>query len=128
MIQEFVDRFMAKKTALRQVFSKLKAVITALASDENQGINPEAIHSFRAGDCYQGNRLYVIAEKGTYPEEFWYVKVKYGSCSSCDTLKRIRDEGPKDALPTDHQVAAYMMLALHIVQGLKELGGESVEG
>jgi hypothetical protein len=51
-------------------------------------------------------------------------KVGYGSCSGCDTLQATKDYS--DEKPTPDQVSQYMILALHIVQGFKQLGGEVV--
>ena len=73
---------------------------------------------------YQGTLVYVIGGTGYQPDDYWYVRVSYGSCSGCDTLESIR--GYSDDAPTDEQVGGYMTLALHIVQGMKKMDGESV--
>jgi hypothetical protein len=132
MIQKFVDRFMEKGPELRAIFAEkhprsyesiVKAVVSILSEGEYNSIDPERIHEINDGD-YQGTLVYVIAASGYQPSTYWYVKVYYGSCSGCDTLEAIRgyDNGP----PTKEQVNDYMMLALHIVEGLKEMGDESV--
>jgi hypothetical protein len=138
MIQEFVDRYMAKKDLLAATFTKhpgdykelVKNVISVITDEDDWGQynpDPERIHEIDDGD-YQGTYVYVIAAKGYQPSNYWYVKVSYGSCSGCDTLQSIQ-YGPSDwdnDRPSDEQIKDYMTLALHIVQGLKEMGGGSV--
>ncbi len=130
MIKEFVDLFMAKKPELERVFKEkhpddyeeiVNAVVNILHTDEYGGIDPKRIHEIDDGD-YQGTLLYVIADSSYQPDEYWYVKVGYGSCSGCDTLQDINDSCD-DKPPTDEQVKDYMALALHIVQGLKKMEG-----
>ena len=65
--------------------------------------------------------MYVIGGTGYQPRDYWYVMVYYGSCSGCDTLQAIC--GYTDKV-TDSQVADYMTLALHILQGIKAMGDE----
>lgn len=131
MIKEFVDRFMAGKPKLEEVFSKghpggysdiVKAVVEVIRDVENNYStpDPERIHEIDDGD-YQGTLVYVIGDTGYQPYHYWYVKVGYGSCSGCDTLNGIRDYDYGD-VPTPEQVKEYLGLALHIVQGLKKMG------
>ena len=99
----------------------VRAVVQMLhdASDECDKPDPERIHEIDDGD-YQGTLVYVIGATGYQPDQYWYVKVGYGSCSGCDTLKAIcKYEYGK---PSDEQVDDYMTLALHIVQGMKKMG------
>jgi hypothetical protein len=129
MIQEFVNRFMANKEELADMFknhpksyeSVVRNVITAIQVGEYDDMSPdpERIHCIDDGD-YQGTLVFVIAGKGYQPSEYWYVKVDYGSCSGCDTLQAI--EGYSDEPPSQSQIDQYMILALHIVQGLKRMG------
>ena len=133
MIQEFVDRFMANKDALASSFTEhpddykslVKKVIAVITDEDSswgsERPDPERIHAIDDGD-YQGTLVFVIAEKGYQPSDYWYVKVSYGSCSGCDTLEAIR--GYQDDAPTQEQIKDYMTLALHIVQGLKKMGDE----
>jgi hypothetical protein len=83
--------------------------------------DPERIHVIDDGD-YQGTLVYVIGSKNYQPDVYWYVKVSYGSCSNCDTLAAIRDNA--NTPPTAEQIKDYITLALHIVQGLKEMEDE----
>lgn len=129
MIKEFVEKFERNKSKVEVCFREkhpedykevVKNVVSVLADDEygSIGIDPERIHVIDDGD-YQGMLLFVIAETGNPPSDYWYVAVSYGSCSGCDTLQNIRSYS--DEKPTDEQVKDYMTLALHIVQGLKKI-------
>lgn len=133
MIQEFVDRFMAKKDDISAVFTErhpeeykdvVCAVVEALHDpDIYDSIDPSRIHQIDDGSC-QGTLVFVIGGSGYQPDDYWYVKVGYGSCSGCDTLQGI--SGYSDEKPTAEQVAEYMTLALHVVQGLKKMGDDTV--
>lgn len=132
MIEKFVDRFMAGKADLTRALSEkhpegykdlVVAVVRVLAGDDGYGEpDPERVHEINDGD-YQGTLVYVIAAQGYQPYDYWHVRVSYGSCSGCDTLEGIREYG--DGPPNEKQVEEYMTLALHIVQGLKGMGGET---
>jgi len=132
MIQEFVNAFTDRKSDLEAIFANghpnayedvVKAVISIMPEDEH-GEQPdvERIHEIDDGD-YQGTLVYVIGATGYQPFDYWYVRVYYGSCSGCDTLESIR--GYEDYPPSGEQVKDYMTLALHIVQGLKKMGGDA---
>lgn len=133
MIQKLVDRYMANKHELEKQFSAkhvddykeiVKAVVTILHDDqENDSPDPERIHEIDDGD-YEGTLLYIIGASGYQPSKYWAVKVYYGSCSGCDTLQAIHDYSSMQ--PNDEQVKDYMTLALHIVQGIKEIDCDDV--
>jgi hypothetical protein len=134
MIQTFVDRFTSAEgqAAMAALFAKhpseykdiVKAVVSVVASaDEYDDPDPERIHEINDGD-YRGTLVFVIAAKGYQPSRYWYVKVGYGSCSGCDTLQAIHSYS--DEPPSESQLKDYMTLALHIVQGLKEMGADVV--
>jgi hypothetical protein len=135
MIKEFVDRYMEKKDDLRKIFVEkhpedymdiVKAVVTILNDDSYESIDPERINEIDYSN-YQGTLLFVIASNDSSPSDFWFVKISYGSCSGCDTLQSIKyDNWDFDRPPTDKQIDDYMTLALHIVQGLKEMDGDEV--
>mgnify|MGYP000626793927 CR=1 FL=1 len=126
-----VERFMANKDAIRTCFNAHPAsytdVVKAVVSNITTGdygecaLDPERIHEIDDGN-YQGTLLFVIAEKGYQPSDYWYVMVGYGSCSGCDTLQSIR--GYDDSPATESQKDEYMTLALHIVQGLKKMNSQ----
>lgn len=131
MINKFVDRWEQRKEFIRAKFAKkhpdnytevVKNVIEELHDDNDyESIDPTRITVIDHGD-YQGTLLFVIAASGYTPSTYWAVKVYYGSCSGCDTLERIK--GYSDETPTEDQVREYMILAMHIVQGLKLIGEE----
>ena len=132
MDMKFVGRFMAEKPKLEAMFSEkhpdnyeevVENTVAVLTYDEHGGIDPERIHKIDDGD-YQGTLLFVIGAKGDQPSDYWYVKVGYGSCSGCDTLESIREYSNEK--PTPEQIAQYMTLALHIVQGLKKMGDDDI--
>jgi len=128
MIQEYVDRFMEKKLEMETFFGEkhvgdyeaiVKKVIEVIANNDDYDTpDKDRIHRIDDGD-YQGTILFIIAASGYQPSDYWFVKVDYGSCSGCDTLENIR--GYEDKPPNIQQVKDYMTLALHVVQGLKEM-------
>ena len=132
MIQKFVDRFMAGKEKLKEMFSEkhpdsyidiVRTVVSVLHDEEEYASpDPERIHQIDDGD-YQGTLVFIIGADGYQPSTYWGVLVSYGSCSGCDTLQAIRSY--TDEKPTDEQVKDYMTLALHIVQRLKLIGDDN---
>ena len=135
MIEAFTRAWFANLHTMREKFTAkhpddykdiVRAVVEMLAdaSDEYDKPDPERIHEIDDGD-YQGTLAYVIGGSGYQPSRYWYVKVSYGSCSGCDTLQAICDYTNGEP-PNDGQVRDYMTLALHIVQGLREMGGDAV--
>lgn len=130
MIEEFTKAWFANVHAMREKFTTkhpenyrevVRSVVQMLAdsSDEYDKPDPDRIHEIDDGS-YQGTLVYVIGDSSYRPNRYWYVKVGYGSCSGCDTLKGIRCYG--EGQPDEDQVSEYMTLALHIVQGLREMG------
>ena len=126
MIDEFIKVFDAKRKEIKDTFCEkhpdsyldiVRTVIKALYRGYGSP-DPERIHVIDDGH-YQGTLLFVIAANGYQPYNYWYVKVNYGSCSGCDTFEAIRTHS--NNLPTEDQVSGYMQLALHVVQGLKEI-------
>lgn len=133
MIEEFTKAWFANLHALREKFeaahpddykSVVRAVIQMLhdASDRHDKPDPDRIHEIDDGD-YKGTLVYVIGSTGYQPSNYWYVRVGYGSCSGCDTLEAIRSYD--NEAPRNDQVDQYMTLALHIVQGLRQMNDES---
>lgn len=129
MITELVKKFDESRDSLREIFTKqhpesyediVTEVIKAISKDEEYGVpDPERIVRIDHGD-YQGTLVFVIAEKGYQPSEYYYVSIGYGSCSVCDTFQSIRYDYDDDHdTPTKSQVDRYMTLALHIIQNLK---------
>jgi hypothetical protein len=128
MIASFVKRFEEGKDELREIFSQkhpdnYREIVTNVVKIIGKPLDWERIHEIDDGD-YQGTLVYVIGDDDYQPSDYWYVKVYYGSCSGCDTLEGIR--GYDDGNPTEEQTNDYMTLALHIVQGLKQMGEEEI--
>jgi len=134
MIEAFTKAWFANLHTMREKFTAkhpddykdvVKAVVEMLAdaSGDYDKPDPERIHEIDDGD-YQGTLVYVIGASGYQPSRYWYVKVSYGSCSVCDTLQAI--SGYSSEPPNDTQVSEYMTLALHIVQGLREMSESEV--
>ena len=130
MIKKFVEAWDARKGEVEAHFESshpsyseiVKAVVSILGDEDDwESPDPSRITCIDHGD-WQGTLLFVIGARGYQPSDFWYVKVSYGSCSGCDTLQAIRDESWEDEV-TPSQLAGYMTLALHILQGIKPLGG-----
>lgn len=130
MIQAFVQRWDARKSEVVAQFTAahpasykelVQSVVGILQADGfDSSPDPERVHEIDDGH-YQGTLLYVIASTGYQPSTYWSVAVNYGSCSVCDTLQDIR--GYSDDPPTEQQVAKYMSLTLHVVQGLRLITG-----
>jgi hypothetical protein len=93
----------------KDVVARVVEVIGGVDYDDP---DPDQIHEIDDGD-YQGTLVYVIGAGGYQPSTYWAVSVGYGSCSTCDTLQGVLDE--PDPVP------GLMTLALHVVQGLKEI-------
>lgn len=136
MIEEFTKRWFERNHMVREAFEAelpneyldiVTAVVTML-HDENvyKSIDPKRIHEINDGE-YQGTLVYVIGSSQYQPDDYWYFKISYGSCSACDTLEGIlsgnygESEEEEQAWKTK-AVDQLMMLALHIVQGLKKMG------
>ena len=133
MIEAFTKAWDERKQEVEIAFQKkhpesyeeivLEVVKILNETDDFTNPDPERITCIDYGD-YQGSLLFIIAADNYQPSDYWFVQVGYGSCSGCDALADIRDYG--DEKPTEQQVKDYMTLALHILQGLKVLGGEVV--
>ena len=131
MIPKFVKRYTDNKRALYQYFTQhypedyealVRQTLTILVDEEDWNYpspDVERITKIDYGD-YQGTLVFVVSETGYQPSQHWAVVVDYGSCSGCDTLEAIRDYS--GGLPTAEQVQDYMVLSLHIVEGLQEIG------
>lgn len=128
MIQEIVNLWEENKSKIREELSKeppsdytglVKLVIKYVG--ESLDMDAERIHCINDGN-YQGTLLFIIPEVLDQPHDYWYVKVDYGSCCGCDTLERIKSNNySEDKIPDEQQLNDYMMLALHIVQGIKAI-------
>ena len=127
MIKEFVERFENGKSTLEASFATkapedYESIVRDLVKLFHD-MDPERIVKIDHGD-YQGTLMFIIGEIGYQPSRYWYVLIGYGTCTTCDTLEFIKgdDAGPT----TPEQVKDYMTLALHIVQGLKEIDSDEI--
>ena len=136
MVKEFLERWEENKWKIRESLKTklpnyyeelVKLVISNITAEmyEDFAPDPERIHTIDDGN-YQGTLLFIIGEKGSSPIIYYSLFVDYGSCGACDTLQGILDNKDWEELPTESQVNDCMILALHIVQGIKliERGGE----
>lgn len=125
MIEEFTKRYFEKIHELRAKIENneptnylqlVQYVIEILHDPQKYGsIDPKRITEIDHGQ-YQGTLLYVIAASNYQPDEFWYCKIEYGSCSGCDTLEQIfGEEDPNE------RVKQFMQLACHVVQNLRKM-------
>lgn len=127
MISEFVKVWDRDKNKIKDFFDKnhpenyidiVRQVVKMLSESDLTGFgdhekpDPDRIHEIDDGDG-RGTLVYVIGGGWYQTNKYWYVKVKYGSCCGCDTLEYIRGETGEE------RVRQYMMLALHIIQGLR---------
>ena len=132
MIKEFVDRWDKRKGEIEDKYKEnhpedyaeiVKNVVSILEVDDSYGEpSSKTIESIDHGN-YQGTLLFIIGEGGYQPDNYWYVKVDYGSCSGCDTLEAITNYDSDK--PTESQVKDYMSLSLHILQGIKSMQKET---
>lgn len=130
MIDAFVQRFDEKRDDIKQMIrdgvrdpdyeTLFGYVVTALSNPEDyMGTpDPERIHRVDDGH-YQGTLVFVVAETGYQPSQYWATKVNYGSCSGCDTLQRIL--GWSEEALTDTQVEDLFTLCLHMLQNMVEV-------
>jgi hypothetical protein len=132
MIEEFTKAWFENLPKMREKLGSkhpegyidiVRAVIEML-SDAGTSLDPGRINEIDYCQ-HQGTLLYLICERGYQPSKYWSVKVGYGSCSTCDTLQSIFC-GDVAKVPTEMQVSQYMTLALHVVQGIREIGGDEV--
>ena len=130
MITKFVAAFEDRKADLRAKLEAtppegyidlVRAVVEILEDPDDPYGTPLTgrIHTINDDGDYQGVMLFVI---GGYGDNYWYVKVNYGSCSGCDTFQSIRMYS--DEPLTKQQVDDYMTLCLHIVQRLHPMEEE----
>ena len=126
MITRFTDKVINKREEIKSYFSTafpsyesiLKKVIEVISDGEDyETPDPERIHRIDDGD-YQGTLLFVIAEKGYQPSNYWSVFVYYGSCSGCDTLQGIEMDWETDK---KNAVDQLYTIALNMAQNLKSM-------
>lgn len=124
MIQTFIDRFIDRKYKLREIFSnntlenyfELVKIVIDLISDDNRGICHNSITEISSGGR-SGSLLYIIKNKYEYDDpEFWYIKIRYGSCPGCDAFEQAIHINTND-----QRIDDLISLSLHIVESIKIL-------
>lgn len=125
MIQQFVEAWESHKHEVAAAFTTkepenyaeiVRAVVEMLHKHvDYEKPDPEKVVEICSND-YQGVNAYVLQGAGYRDSKFWYVLVDYGSCSGCDSLcaAQIYDDA-------EDRVRDYMVLALHILQSIKEM-------
>lgn len=129
MIKKFVDVWNEHKGELRialknkhpesydDIFTQLVTLLnTHLGEYDELRPDPKRITVIDHGD-YQGYRLFIVGATGYQPSTYFATLQGYGSCSGCDTFQGIRSYD--DAPVTDQQADDYLMIALHMLEGLK---------
>lgn len=99
------------------IFTALCEVLTSDGWDGDYP-DPARITVIDHGE-YQGTRVFVVGATGYQPSVYWMSMVSYGSCSGCDTFESTREYG--DDPPTDEQADAYFTMALHMLQGMRQI-------
>lgn len=129
MIQEFINEFFKKECQIRTEvadlvqkgvyisYVELVEILIGNLSDASYRYipDPERIHIIDDGD-YLGTLLFVVSDKRRQPSVYFSLKVYYGSCSYCDTLKGILEESDEEL-----KVKLIMTEILHLVQSIKEI-------
>jgi len=119
IIRPFAQKFDKAREALAEKYrKKAPESYEAIVQDVVEIVLDKSatIHKVVDGD-YQGTLVFVVC----YYTDHYAVCVDYGSCSGCDTLEAIDEEGTWGDSPTYDQVRQYVLLALHIVQKMKKL-------
>jgi hypothetical protein len=127
MIQRFVDLYMSKADKLRAAWSEtepqsyleiVQGVVKQLESEDPLDDTCPRVSEiielkFRR---FSGDYFYLLPCNRKEGSSVWWVAVEYGSCSACDTMQSI------DLLESkEERLNAYMTLALHVVQEIKQI-------
>ena len=132
MIQKAVEKWEEKKQEIRNDFENkfpkdykelVTTVLTHIYDKDHLCFDIKNMTELDHGD-YQGTLLYILPKDTYQPSTYWAVKVAYGSCSGCDTLQDIRETYSAYVLSNlakEDAISDLMVLALHIVQRLKEI-------
>ena len=140
MIQIFIDAWNERKNELEEYFKttpmdKYDSYEDLVKLVFEKVVNPEMPIDYLTYDIdrmtviddghYRGTLLFLIPRKTYQPsvDEYIYTSVYYGTCSACDTLQSITGYC-YDGLPSEVQVADYMILCLHLLENCNWLKGE----
>lgn len=132
MIQKAVEKWEEKKQEIRNDFENkfpknyeelVTTTLTYIYDKEHLRFDVKNMTELDHGD-YQGTLLYILPKDTYQPSAYWAVKVDYGSCSGCDSLQYIQENYGSylaSDLTKERAIDDLMVLALHIVQRLKEI-------
>ena len=126
MLKIIAEKWAARQNLLRAKLAQInidnlnyldlvKVTFSTIYNDEDYlslNIDVEKITEIDNGD-YQGTLLYVLPFSNYHPSEtdYFITYVDYGSCSGCDTLKRIQSLGDWDQeTPNEAQINDLMKL------------------
>lgn len=141
MIPAFVNIFDANREVLRERFSNdppgsysdlVTSVVTLLFDESGDSYggcpDPERITTIDHGH-YQGTQVFVIACTGYQPSTYWYVRMSYGSCGSCDSFQGAMDDSSEyddngNKVLSETTLDQLMLLTLHIVQSMKQMDAD----
>lgn len=129
MIIEFIKKYEKCVDTLRIKLQEkhpesYKDLVTMVVSllDNGEWESPDCTRIQEVNFGYrEGTRLFIVPNNEQIPDRFWSIKIRYGSCSVCDTFLNIRERSYDDDLPTEQQIHDYLTLCLHIVQSIKEM-------
>ncbi len=140
MIPAFINIYDANREALREGFTLnppgsysdlVNRVVTMLFNEtEDSGAcpDPERITTIDHGD-YQGTQVFIVACTGYQPSTYWYLRVSYGSCGSCDSFRGAMDDSSEydddgNRVLSESTLDQLMLLTLHIVQAMKQMDAD----
>ena len=127
MLKIIAEKWAARQNLLRAKLARInidnlnyldlvKTTFSTIYNDEENylslNIDVEKITEIDNGD-YQGTLLYILPFSNYHPFEtdYFITYVNYGSCSGCDTLKRIQSLGDWDQeTPNEAQINDLMKL------------------
>lgn len=138
MIEQAINQWNAHKEELREylktheqeeydsyakLFKLIVKIVLNTKGDDNMYLDPEKMTVIDNGD-YSGTQIFILPTTSYLPDinDYYWTNDYYGSCSGCDTLLSIIDDG--GGLPSEKQVDEYMTLCLHQVQRLKKLNAD----
>lgn len=139
MDKKFIEEWLRAKEDIRKTLSEshvtnyydlVQKVLKAIGGGEDTSfpLDHRGLKVLKGGCSYSGENIYVFQDKSYYGA-WYYVRVVYGSCSTCDSLLYIKEDlaGEDPRKVNAKQLRAYMLMALHIVENIKEFEGKGVD-
>jgi hypothetical protein len=128
MIQKYIDRFIEQEKKIKEeIGNKLDRIdmydykdfakwVIELISFKEDDPSSESMETFILG-AYQGDFIFFMHDGWYCPDKVWIMSCSFGSCSGCDTLESIRNDGLSDK----EKIRAYSILMLNLIESLKEI-------